>query len=187
MSTFLWRTRSPRSGIPIWFSERGNNILDGGTHFYQVEERESLFLDIFQMMFGYYYSTLLSIEAIFKFIFNISIQFQFLIVVLRLREHECQFNLHLENTELSRGIATRYCSADICDFGWEIRRCRSAGTPVLCGVHSRHWIGSGGISTNAGYGGSESRSERNFQNENSGRVGSNFPEHRRLCNTRSGF
>ncbi|XP_003739153.1 alpha-methylacyl-CoA racemase [Galendromus occidentalis] len=38
VSTFLWRTRSPRMNIPIWFSDRGNNVLDGGTHFYQTYE-----------------------------------------------------------------------------------------------------------------------------------------------------
>ncbi|KAG0411380.1 hypothetical protein HPB47_011486 [Ixodes persulcatus] len=38
LSSFLWRTRSSNMAVPIWIDERGKNILDGGTHFYNVYE-----------------------------------------------------------------------------------------------------------------------------------------------------
>ncbi|XP_022701959.1 alpha-methylacyl-CoA racemase-like isoform X2 [Varroa jacobsoni] len=38
ISAFLWRTRCSEGGVPIWFTERGSNLLDGGVHFYQTYE-----------------------------------------------------------------------------------------------------------------------------------------------------
>lgn len=38
VSSFLWRTRSSNLPLPIWFDERGKNILDGGAHFYNTYE-----------------------------------------------------------------------------------------------------------------------------------------------------
>ncbi|CAN8011968.1 unnamed protein product [Ixodes pacificus] len=38
LSSFLWSTRSSNMPVPIWIDERGKNILDGGTHFYNVYE-----------------------------------------------------------------------------------------------------------------------------------------------------
>lgn len=38
VSTFLWKTRSSKMAFPIWGSERGRNLLDGGAHFYNTYE-----------------------------------------------------------------------------------------------------------------------------------------------------
>lgn len=36
VSSFLWTSRNPNYGLPLWGNSPGKNLLDGGAHFYQT-------------------------------------------------------------------------------------------------------------------------------------------------------